>query len=250
MGVKKLIFKSVDLTSVDVFNSAQQLLLCDSLNLIMGPPGSGKTAIAKQLLSIFRSNYNYGKVPLEIATRLCFIKGVYCWDLQASDITISDVMDHVPGVHQQDFNEALSAHVNRLITPKVESGYSKFGGPGDTKLPFRLTVSHNNRYQIQDSAGGDMSHYFLATGERTVLSLATNLAFRNVLEFNEPLVINGMLGYVDDLSSPAFFDVLTNHNGQCVILDSDTVFRGVGAEPDFYLVQRGEDGGDVVVVRA
>lgn len=229
-------FESVNISSLGPFSGNQIVRFHANVNLIQGSSGTGKTTIFRELLRQYCEQYRRNDIPAELAIKLVFIGEGYGHEERRGEciVAAAHALQAVQCLHV--LPQLISHRVNQLMTQKVMWGYSKFGHPEDSGYPFVVSISEAGALEIFGASGGRFDSLFVAVGESFMLSLACNLALRDLLGFSAPFVIDGALDLLDESLLPACYQGILRTNNQSILLLSERVSERIGANPDYILV--------------
>ena len=228
-------FGSVNISSHGPFSGNQILRFHANVNLIKGSNGTGKTTIFRELLRQYREQYRRNDIPAELAIKLVFIGEGYGHEERRGEsiVAAAQALQAVQCLHV--LPQLISHRVNQLVARKVMWGQSKFGQPEDSGFPFVVSISEAGVLQIFGVSGGRSDSLFVAAGESFMLSLACNIALRDLLGFGDPFVIDEAFGMLDESLLPACHQGILRTNNQCIFLLSDRISERIGTNPDYIL---------------
>ena len=191
-------FESINVSGAGPFAENQSIKFRDRVNVIKGPLGSGKTTIFRALERKYCETYERHNIPVELAVRLVFIGESYGYGEKRGKgiIEAGRLLPDMTCIHL--LPTLISHYVNQMIAPKVIWGHSKFSSAERSGFPFQVQMSESNDLQIFNSVGNPVDNLFLAAGESFMLALACNIALRELLQFSDPIVVDGAFGMLDE----------------------------------------------------
>jgi hypothetical protein len=229
-------FKCIDVSSLGPFPKNQKITFHPGINVIQGGNGTGKTTIFLELIRNYLEKHQIQKIDVELELNLVFIDGS---SPREADINLlASAANHTHG--QTLFNSRLSAMIsnrlNEYIRRKTAAGLSKFGELSKSGYPFSTLVSENGIIRVLDSSGRMVDSAFAAMGERFAMMLAWNLAVRDLIGFDNPIVIDG--GPLDVMEVPfmeVFLEQLISQGSQCILLAPERRTERLFRNPDYVL---------------
>jgi hypothetical protein len=230
-------FQTVNVSGLGPFAQEQFIHLSHQCNLIQGANGSGKTSITAELMRIFKSAYTHDTVPLDQALSLCFIGEDYAYLNRRESSVFAAAHRIALETNSSKFTDALTFHINCLI------------GEKRPRNKFTAAINAQGSIDVCDENGCGSPFSAPAASEQFVLSLATNLAVRDLLEFYEPIVIDGAFGSLDQPILSACFRSVVERSEQRIILQSPRLFNRVSAQTDFTIVVTAKGFSEIEVQR-
>jgi len=230
-------FDSINVSKLGPFSENQTLLFHGGINLIQGPPGTGKTTVFRELERRYRELFQQRDLPVELAAKLVFIGEDYGHSERRGESIVKEgyALSAAPCIRV--YPQLISYYANQLIAPKVLSGGSKFGSADTCGYPFHVSITETGALEVFDAEGDSVDRLFQAAGETFVLSLACNIALRDVLGFFDPLVVDAGFGMLDESLRRGCHMGIARTNSQCIYLFSESSAQNLEIDPDYFLTQ-------------
>lgn len=243
-------FDSINVSTLGPFSADQALLFHGGINLVQGPPGSGKTTIFRELERRYRELFQRHDLPVELAVKLVFIGEDYAHSERRGESIVKAGHALTDASCIRVYPQLISHYVNQLIAPKVMWGRSKFGSADTSGYPFQVSIAESGALEIFDAKGDSVNGLFMAMGESFLLSLACNIALRDVLGFFDPIVVDGAFGMLDESLLPGCHSGIVRTKSQCIYLLSETSSKRLPITTDYVLTRVEENRTCAVRTRA
>lgn len=219
------------------FAGDQVLLFHGGINVVQGPSGSGKSTIFRGLESRYRELFQRHDLPIELAVELVFIGEDYAYDKRRGESIVKSVQDQYDAPCVRVLPQLVSHYINQLIGPKVMLGHSKFGSPDTSGYPFQLAIAESGAFGLFNANGDSVDDLFRAAGESFLLSLACNIAVRDVLGFIDPIVVDAAFDVLDESLLYGCHRGIARTNCQCVYLFSEATSERLPITSDYILTR-------------
>ncbi len=233
-------FDSINVSQMGPFSADQVLLFHGGINLVQGPAGSGKTTIFRELERRYRELFQRRDLPVELAVELVFIGEDYAYCERRGESIVKSVQAESDAPCIRVLPQLISHYVNQLIAPKVMWGHSKFGSPDTSGYPFQVSIAESGAIKLFNAEGDSVDALFMAAGESFLLSLACNIAVRDVLGFLDPIVVDGAFSMLDESLLPGCHRGIARTKCQCIYLLSETTCERLPITTNYFLT-RAED---------
>jgi len=222
---------------------AHEIRFSSGLNVVSGGCATGKTIIfneIKRMLIEGKSDANKSDnvIPLKNDKTIVFSEeGSYLFH----NPKLIKKLFSEQNVRSSDFPfivEKFSSYINRILEIKTLYPYTKFFGINNNDdVIFDCVIDPSGSWSIKHKLSGEhLNTLFYALGEQLIMSFALNLALKDLINPQSPLVVDAYFGGLDESLIQGVWAELLLRDEQVIVFATPQVWEYLKVTPTHVLV--------------